>query len=215
MLNSHAMTEAISPFNPKGDFGERHIHTLPYRMMPPYDPFNDDHIRIGALARDIAKAAQAIIKSDAYLNDPSRALPARRRKLRERPDLLQFQQLASTATSLGTTAFGDEAEGDGEDSGEAGLIFRWQPCPTKSAMRWLGCLRFLRHGIESVHSLTDATRTVTIRNREKAESSLPRPFHDPDCSCAGILADRPNTLGARGCSERHRRSADAKTSEGA
>ena len=121
MLNSHAMTEAISPFNPKGDFGERHIHTLPYRMMPPYDPFNDDHIRIGALARDIAKAAQAIIKSDAYLNDPSRALPARRRKLRERlRDLLQFQQLEEyCATSLGTTAFGDEAEGDGEDSGEA------------------------------------------------------------------------------------------------
>jgi hypothetical protein len=117
MLNSHAMTEAISPFNPKGDFGERHIHTLPYRMMPPYDSSNDEHRRIAALARDIAEAAQAIIEGDVYLNDPSRALPARRRKLREHlRDLLQFQQLEEhCAASLGTTAFGDEAE----DSGDA------------------------------------------------------------------------------------------------
>jgi hypothetical protein len=120
MLNSHAMTEAISPFNPKGDFGERHIHTLPYRMMPPYDLSNDDHRRIAALARNIAKTAQAIIEGDAYLNDPSRALPARRRKLRERlRDLPQFQQMEeSCAVSLGTTAFGDETEGDGEDYGD-------------------------------------------------------------------------------------------------
>jgi hypothetical protein len=33
MLNSHAMTNAIAPFNPKGAFGERHIHALPYRLM--------------------------------------------------------------------------------------------------------------------------------------------------------------------------------------
>ena len=120
MLNSHAMTEAISPFNPKGDFGERHIHTLPYRMMPPYDPSNDDHRRIAALARNIAKAAQAIIEGDAYLNDPSRALSARRRKLREHlRDLLQFQQLEEhCAASLGTTAFGDETDGDGDGDGE-------------------------------------------------------------------------------------------------
>ena len=37
ILNSATLTEAILPFNPEGDFGPRHIHTLPYRLMPPYD----------------------------------------------------------------------------------------------------------------------------------------------------------------------------------
>lgn len=84
MLNSHAMTEAISPFNPKGDFGERHVHTLPYKLMPPYDSANEDHKRIALLARQIADEAKKIVAGDTYLDDPGRALPARRRKLRER-----------------------------------------------------------------------------------------------------------------------------------
>ena len=46
MLNSHALTVAIMPFNPKGDFGERHIHALPYRLMPAFDPGNEDQRRI-------------------------------------------------------------------------------------------------------------------------------------------------------------------------
>lgn len=114
MLNSHAMTEAISPFNPKGDFGERHIHTLPYRLMPPFDPANEDHIRIAALAREVADAAAAIANADEYLSDSSRALPARRRKMRSA--LLKnaaFGELETLcAAALGTTAFGgaDETE---------------------------------------------------------------------------------------------------------
>ena len=96
ILNSHALTEAIAPFNPKGDFGERHVHTLPYRMMPPYDPSNDDHTRIAALARQIADSAAATIAADEYLDDPSRALPARRRKLRDALyQLAEFQEMES------------------------------------------------------------------------------------------------------------------------
>ena len=93
MLNSRALTEAILPFNPKGISGAPHPHAaIPHDAA--LRSANDDHRRIAALARDIAKVAQAIIEGDAYLNDPSRALPARRRKLRERlRDLLQFQQL--------------------------------------------------------------------------------------------------------------------------
>ena len=34
MLNSDALTQAITPFNPRGAFGERHIHALPYRLVP-------------------------------------------------------------------------------------------------------------------------------------------------------------------------------------
>ena len=35
LLNSDAITEAIRPFNPQGDFGARHVHTLPHRVIAP------------------------------------------------------------------------------------------------------------------------------------------------------------------------------------
>lgn len=113
MLNSHAMTEAISPFNPKGDFGERHIHTLPYKLMPPFNAANDDHKLIASLARDIAEQGRKIVEGDAYLNDPGRALPARRRKMREQlTNMKKFQEMeVLCASALGTTAFG----GDGDE----------------------------------------------------------------------------------------------------
>jgi hypothetical protein len=111
MLNSHAMTEAVSPFNPKGDFGERHIHTLPYRLLPAYDPANEDHCRIAALARQVADDAAVIVAADEYLGDPNRALTARRRKMREAlaavPAYGELEALCAAA--LGTTAFGGGA----------------------------------------------------------------------------------------------------------
>ena len=111
MLNSHAMTDAITPFNPKGAFGERHIHALPYRLMPEFDPASEDHLQVAALARQIAALAEDIVAGDEYLLDPNRALPSRRRRLR-----LQLQQMAPfgeleqlCAALLGTTAFLGEA----------------------------------------------------------------------------------------------------------
>ena len=82
MLNSHAMTEAITPFNPRGAFGERHIHALPYRLLPGFDPSNENHLDIARLAREVAATAESIVMGDSYLNDPSRALTRRRSKLR-------------------------------------------------------------------------------------------------------------------------------------
>jgi len=117
MLNSDAMTEAISPFNPKGDFGEHHIHTLPYKLMPDYDAANDDHARIATLAREIAEEVKTRIATDKYLDDPSRALIMRRRKLRrslrDYPLFQEMEQLCAKA--LGTTAFGGDADTGEED----------------------------------------------------------------------------------------------------
>lgn len=112
LLNSHAMTEAISPFNPKGAFGERHIHALPYRLMPAYDPSNEDHIRIAQYAKQIAELVQGFVAADAYLSDPNRALTARRTKLRKKlGEMQEFQALEHLcAAALGTTAFGDESD---------------------------------------------------------------------------------------------------------
>ena len=82
MLNSSALTDAILPFNPEGDFGPRHIHTLPYRVMPPYDAMNSNHIAIAEHARVVATAAEDLFDSDTYISDPMKALHVRRRKLR-------------------------------------------------------------------------------------------------------------------------------------
>lgn len=105
MLNSHALTEAIAPFNPKGAFGERHIHALPYRLMPAFELTNDDHLRIAALAREASAIAQAAVTKDTYLDDPTRALTARRSKLRNilmaTEQVMELELLCAAA--LGTT----------------------------------------------------------------------------------------------------------------
>ncbi len=94
ILNSAALTEAILPFNPEGDFGPRHIHTLPYRLMPPYDSSIVEHRAIAAAARTVAADAAAIAADDVYINNPNHALHVRRRKLRELlADSERFQEL--------------------------------------------------------------------------------------------------------------------------
>lgn len=110
MLNSHAMTKAIAPFNPKGAFGERHIHALPYRLIPAFDSANEEHQRIAALARELARVARTTIKADAYLSDPSRALTARRTRLRTLlSDTEQMCELDSLcAAILGTTVSAED-----------------------------------------------------------------------------------------------------------
>ena len=113
MFGSRAMTEAITPFNPKGAFGERHIHTLPYRLMPGFDPNNIDHARIGTLARLIAVEAANIVAGDDYLQDPNRALTRRRTRLREKlwstADFNELDRLCSAV--LGKTVATEDAEG--------------------------------------------------------------------------------------------------------
>ena len=78
MLNSAALTEATLPFNPKGDFSESHVHTLPYKLMPPYDPPTTVMTRLPLWQKN---SLRWLPNTDIYLNNPNRALAARRRKL--------------------------------------------------------------------------------------------------------------------------------------
>ena len=112
MLNSGAMSQAIEPFNPKGAFGERHVHTLPYRLMPVFDPSNDDHASIAALAQEAARLARDEIQGDLYLDDPGKQLPMRRANLRERlAGMEAVRKLeALCALALGTATASGEAE---------------------------------------------------------------------------------------------------------
>ena len=105
MLNSQAMTEAILPFNPRGGFGERHVHALPYRLMPAFDLANEDHVLIAELGADIAVVAQSIVEADGYLNDPNRLLSLRRTRLRQRlAEISEMKELEElSAAALATT----------------------------------------------------------------------------------------------------------------
>lgn len=105
MLNSRAMTESITPFNPKGGFGERHIHALPYRLLPAFDAADAAHARIVELTREVTELARAAIASDAYLRDPEHALTVRRGRLRQAlKELPAAQELEERcALELGVT----------------------------------------------------------------------------------------------------------------
>jgi methylase of polypeptide subunit release factors len=112
MLNSHALTDAIAPFNPKGAFGERHIHALPYRLMPAFDSSNEDHLRIAELTRKVTATAQTLVAADEYLNDPNNPLHIRRSKLRAQllstENIRELEHLCAAA--LGTTAFSEDPQ---------------------------------------------------------------------------------------------------------
>ena len=103
-LNSAALTEAILPFNPSGNFGQRHIHTLPYRLMPSFDANNSDHCNIAEKARNIAVDARNIVADDHYIRDPNRALHVRRLRLRgwlaENEDFLTLNRLCGSILGL-------------------------------------------------------------------------------------------------------------------
>lgn len=113
MLNSQAMTAAITPFNPKGAFGERHIHALPYRLLPAFDPDNTDHARIAELSRDAATLARSMIAADDYLNDPNRQLHIRRTRLRE---ALQDQPIMQELEKLCVIELGVEGTNDADQA---------------------------------------------------------------------------------------------------
>lgn len=46
LLNSVALSEAIKDFQPEGGFGRRHIHTLPYKIMPHFDAEDPTHMGV-------------------------------------------------------------------------------------------------------------------------------------------------------------------------
>ena len=110
VLNSDALTQAITPFNPRGAFGERHIHSLPYRLVPPYDQAVDEHVRIAELSERTAKIVRQIVAEDNYLRDPRRALHVRRSKVRKElkstPEYMELDFLCSAL--LGTTAYDED-----------------------------------------------------------------------------------------------------------
>lgn len=85
LLNSEAVNDVIREFQPRGQFGERHVHQLPFGVTPKYDPDNAGHDEVVTTTRallaewNFAKAGDANITK---LLDPNMLLSVRRRSIR-------------------------------------------------------------------------------------------------------------------------------------
>lgn len=82
LINSDALTEAVREFNPEGELGPRHLHTLPNRVIPPFDPHNRGQLHIAVQDRQLSVQAQQLLAANAMIADPSRPIAARRRLIR-------------------------------------------------------------------------------------------------------------------------------------
>lgn len=94
LLNSTAINLIIEDFQPRGAFGKRHVHKLPFGVTPPFDPDQAAH-------QDVVEKTRALIQEyeslkatnedvETLLNPNTGALSSRRRKL------FQFIQALST-----------------------------------------------------------------------------------------------------------------------
>jgi hypothetical protein len=69
MLNSTAITQVIREFQPRGQFGERHIHTLPLGVTPPFDAKSAAHVDV------VTQTKHLIAEWTTYQNTHSRTMP--------------------------------------------------------------------------------------------------------------------------------------------
>lgn len=101
LINSQAVIEVIKAHQPRGAFGERHIHKLAFDRTPAFDSTNPDH-------RAIVDAAKALLSEwsvrrmqpdiQAMLS-PQKHMITRRKKIREAleklPSWLEYQKACS------------------------------------------------------------------------------------------------------------------------
>ena len=83
MLNSDALSDLISDFQPDGGFGKRHIHTIPYKVIPRYETDNPSHERVVVATERLINSwrNQCANNDIGLLVEPnSSSLPSRRRR---------------------------------------------------------------------------------------------------------------------------------------
>jgi hypothetical protein len=92
LLNSEAINLVIRQFQPRGQFGARHVHKLPLGATPPFDPFDAGHADVVAKTKNLLMQWNADMVANPgvfqKLLDPNKSLPSRRRALRERLKIL-------------------------------------------------------------------------------------------------------------------------------
>jgi hypothetical protein len=78
MLNSQAINIAIKGHQPKGKFGEQHIHKLPLSLIPRFKSQDPRHIALAKESKRIADAAGALVKTNAKYLNTAKPLASRR-----------------------------------------------------------------------------------------------------------------------------------------
>ncbi len=85
MLNSEALAKAIMDFQPQGEFGRRHIHTLPYKVIPRFNKDDAAHLYVVQKTIELIEEWNYKLSDEhvaCYLNPNKGSLNSRRRKLR-------------------------------------------------------------------------------------------------------------------------------------
>lgn len=108
LVNSISMGKAIEDFQPEGAFGKRHIHTLPFKIMPKYDDANDAHKGVVKMTKAVIEEWREICDSDetisATLKPNSGNLPSRRRKqqsaLRKTASYMEYERNCSEVLGM-------------------------------------------------------------------------------------------------------------------
>lgn len=82
LFNSEAINTVIKEFQPRGAFGERHVHKLPFGVTPPFDPSQAAHQDVVEKTRKLLDEFATAITIDPSIDpllDPNTGTLARRR----------------------------------------------------------------------------------------------------------------------------------------
>ena len=105
LLNSQSINEIIEDFQPRGAFGKRHVHKLPFGVTPPYDESQVAHQEVvektKALVAEYRDLIQNNVEVQNLLNPNSSTLSRRRKKLYQYlVDLNAYQEYELACKSL-------------------------------------------------------------------------------------------------------------------
>lgn len=67
-INSPACGDLIRPFQPRGQQGPRHVHTLPFGVTPPFDAGDDAHMNLVEATRSLVDALREQALTDPKLS---------------------------------------------------------------------------------------------------------------------------------------------------
>jgi len=101
MINSKAMRDRISDFIPEGAFGGRHLHTMPSKAIPVFDPSDDNHVRVSKLTSEIVEETKkmSLAKQTSQLFFSSLTLARRRSAIRSKIEQLKIYSDFESACS--------------------------------------------------------------------------------------------------------------------
>ncbi len=104
LLNSTALWDAISDFQPEGGFGKRHIHTLPYKIIPTFDQENDVQREVVESTKALIREWKATCENGQYrelLSPNSGTLPSRRKRQQSKiRELASYERYAIACSEI-------------------------------------------------------------------------------------------------------------------